>query len=140
MPKISGNDVYSAIGIDPKEQKISSGPNEGDTYYRATFEGKTFIVTEQFFEDWTNGEVAEVTLTESEYFVDDPMNADQKIRRTSWRINYATITQIEKVVANQEKIATIQHSAKVQRKAAEVKQFADMKLTDDQMNKLLAAI
>src|SRR5688572_3043361 len=112
--KISGADVYTAIGVDRAQQLISKGPNEGQPYYRARYDGKGFTVTEQFFKDWIAGNIVEVNLSESTYDVEDPMNPNEKITRQSWQlVAYGTIDQLEMVAKNEGRLNKVRKQSEI---------------------------
>lgn len=141
MTKVSGADVYSAVGIDRAEQTISQGPNEGQPYYRARYAGRGFIVTKEFFDAWTKGDIVEMNLAESSYEVDDPMNPGEKITRQSWQlIAYGTIDQMENVVRNDLRLAKMRKIGEIELQKLEVEALGELKLSDDLIAKLKASL
>lgn len=139
--KVTGRDVYTAIGVDSAAQTIGSGPNEGQPYYRARYEGKGFTVTEAFFKAWTAGEIVEVNLSESSYMVDDASNPGQQIPRQSWQlVAFGTIGQIEKVVANENKLRLLDAQTDIQIKKLEAEIVGTVNMNDEFIKQLKAAL
>lgn len=139
--KIVGQDVYTAIGVDRAEQTISTGPNMGQPYYRARYDGKGFITTKEFFDAWTRGEIVEVNLTESTYEIDDPMNPGEKITRQSWQLTaYGTIDQLEAVAKNDGRLAKVRKQNEISLQKLEIEALGSIKLSDDMIAQLKAAM
>jgi hypothetical protein len=139
--KVAGQDVYTAIGVDRAQQIISTGPNQGQPYYRARYDGKGFIVTEEFFKDWSAGNIVEVNLSESTYEVDDPMNPGEKISRQSWQlVAYGTIDQIERVLMAENRLNKVRKQGSIELQKLEVEALGSVKLSDDMIKQLKAAL
>lgn len=138
---VSGRDVVTKINVDGNVQTITNGPNAGQPYFRGRFDGKGFIVTEDFFNKWTAGEVAEVNLTPSTYDVDDPQNPGQPIKRESWQVSaWATYEQITKIAAQEGKLALGAKKLEVEMQVIEKKALAELKLDDATVGKLQGAV
>jgi hypothetical protein len=139
--KVIGRDVYTAIGVDPAQQLIKSGANEGQPYYRARYDGKGFTVTEAFFEAWNAGEIVEVNLSESSYLVEDAQNPGQMIPRQSWQLTaFGTVNQIEKVVANENKLRLLNAQTDVQIKKLEAEVVGKLDINEEFIKQLKAAL
>lgn len=139
--KIVGGDVYTAIGIDKTEQLFQSGPNEGKPYFRARFDGKGFIVTPEFLKDWQSGAIVEVNLTESSYEVEDPMDPEKMITRQSWQLTaYGTIDQLEAVERNSNRLNKVRKMGEIDLQKLEVDALGELKLSDEMIAKLKAAL
>lgn len=139
--KILGADVYTAVGVDRAEQTISTGPNQGQPYYRARYEGKGFIVTKEFFDAWTRGDIVEINLSPSTYQVDDPMNAGEKITRESWQlVAYGTIDQLEAVAKNDNRLNKVRKMGELDLQKLEVEALGTLKLSDNMISQLKAAL
>lgn len=109
--KIKGRDVASDIYVDAAEQKFEKGPNEGNSYFRARANGRGFIVSLEFFKAWQDGDIAEVSLTESMYQVEDPLNPGQMINRDSYQLNsYSTHKQLAKITENELNLQRIERT------------------------------
>lgn len=138
--KVTGRDVYTAIGVDSTRLEISTGVNMGQPYYRARFDGKGFTVTEAFFNAWTAGEIVEVNLSESSYQVEDAQNPGQFTPRESWQLTaFGTVGQIERVVANENKIRLLNAQTDVQIKKLEA-EVVGISMDDEFIAKLKAAL
>jgi len=141
MAKVSGADVYTAIGVDKAEQTISSGPNQGQPYYRARYDGKGFVITPEFLKDWESGNIVEVNLTESEYQSDDPLNPGEKITRKGWQMTaYGTIAQLEGVAKNEGRLAKVRKQNEIDLQILESQALDSLKLSDKMIAQLKGAI
>jgi hypothetical protein len=143
--KIKGREIASLINVDANEQTFEKGPNEGKTYYRARANGRGFIVTPEFYSAWKEGKVAEVSLSESTYMVDDPMNPGNQIQRDSYQLNaFATVDQLQNIIRNEialakiEKIGYLEIDLEVQ--SLETAALGKLKLSDDMVNKIKMAM
>lgn len=139
--KISGQDVYTAVGVDRAQQTIKTGINEGQPYYRARYDGKGFIVNQEFFDAWTRGEIVEINLTESSYELDDPMTPGEKIVRQSWQLTaYGTIDQLEAVAKNDNRLNKVRKTGEIELQKLEVEALGKIKLSEDMIAQLKAAM
>jgi hypothetical protein len=139
--KVEGIDVLS-IGLDKTQQTIATGPNQGSPYWRARYQGRGFIITdEQFLREFEAGNVAMVSLAESEYQVEDPLNPGEKITRPSYNmVSYATYTQVTRIAEQQGKLDLGKKRFDIEMQVLEKKALAELKLDDQQVGKLQDAI
>lgn len=145
---ITGRDVVTKINVDGNQQTITQGPNTGQPYFRARFDGKGFIVTEEFFNKWSAGEVDEVNLTPSSYDVDDPMTPGEKIKRESWQLSaWATYEQTDRInnqLAKRElgakRLDVEKRKLDIEMDLFEKKSLADLKLDEAAVSRLQDAV
>lgn len=139
--KIEGLEVLS-IGLDRNQQPITQGPNQGEPYWRARYNGRGFIITnQQFIADFDAGNVAVVNVVESEYPVEDPMNPEAKIMRPSYNfVSYATYTQMQQVESHQGKLNLLRKQNDVDMQVLEKKALAALNLDDEKVSRLQNAL
>ncbi len=138
--KVEALDVLQ-IGLDKTPQTISKGDNAGQTYYRGRFEGKGFIVNEDFLRAFTTGDVAQVTLMESDYQIEDPLDPTNMITRTSWSVvSWASYEQVTKIESQQGKLALGRKNLEVQMQVLEKEALQKLELTSEKVAKLQEAI
>jgi len=138
---IKGADVVTLISVDPAQQSIQTGPNAGQAYYRARHEGKGFIVNEDFFSAFKAGNIAEVSLVESSYQLDDPMNPEQKITRDSWQLSsWATFDQVIAVTKNANKLKMVTKEGEIAMAKLEKEELGKLELTDENVSMLKEAL
>lgn len=144
---IDGKDVVTQISVDPAQQIISKGPNQGQTYYRARHDGIGFIVNEEFRAAWEDGNVIEVNLIPRPYQVEDALNPGQMIDRQGFQLTtWATFDQVAKIEVSQSKLelGRKRHTIEVRKldlemEVAEKKALAEFQLSDEKVAALKEA-
>lgn len=138
--KIEGIDILQ-IGLDKSPQTIAKGPNAGQTYYRARFEGKGFIVDEAFLNAFVAGEIAQVILMQSDYQVEDPMDPANMITRDSWQvISSATYQQVTMIESQQGRLALGRKRLDVEMQVLEKEALQKLELSSEKVAKLQDAL
>jgi hypothetical protein len=138
--KIEGIDVLQ-IGVDATAQTISKGDNAGQTYYRARFEGKGFIINEAFLNAFNAGEIAQLILQESDYQIEDPLDPTQMITRPSWQVvSSATYQQVTMIETQQGKLALGRKKLDVELQVLEKEALQKLELSAEKLAKLQEAL
>lgn len=116
-------------------------PLNGQFFHIGRYAGKGFTCSPEFYSQWKAGNVARLTLTESEYEqkVDDPLNPGQQttVTRQSWNFDgFMTNQQVAAFYGSQVGIV----EAKTKLEVIQRKALAALKLDDKEVSKLQDAI
>ena len=130
MKVLSGREVYQ-LSIDHAVQHTKeSAKSPSRPYYRAKYDGIGFTVDQTFLDAFNAGNVVEITLSEGERSVSDPVNPGTTKTIKSIAFNsFATKAQILNVVKFEKELAVIESPA-----------IGNVEVTDELLAKLQKAL
>ena len=108
---LSAKEVYRlSVDRTPQQTKATAKQPNSRTYFRAQYAGITFIVDQAFMDAFTNGEIAEVVLQQTEVQVEDALNPGQtKAVARIGGVTFATRDQLIGAAKFDQEIKTIEH-------------------------------
>lgn len=126
---LKGKDVLSKLSVNGEPLQYKTGPQKDKNYYIARFNGANFTITEPVYQAWSEGKIAEMTVSENVYKVEDVNNPGEFETRTGWAYDgHISYDQLGNVVKADAKIKVIENEA-----------MKDIRISDTKLAKLLEA-
>lgn len=137
---IENEDVFGVNIIDEPRDYSAESKLAGQQYHIGRYKGRGFTCTPEAYAAWKAGDMAKLTLTESEYerkTLDPVTNEETTSTTKSWTVDsFTTIDQLVGFLKKQVQVVELRANLEVIQKKA----LRSVELSDEKMKQLQDAI